>query len=66
MDNFDNIPYRIDFIKKIFTNNKFNPLIDFNNNETDKFENSTNNIDTRLVLNKYYISTRLVRVLDQY
>lgn len=52
MENFDNIPYRIDFIKKLFSKNKFIPLIDFNSNETEYFENSSNNIDTRTVLNK--------------
>lgn len=52
MDNFDNIPYRIKFIKNLLDNKNFIPLINFNNNDTEYFENSSNNIDTRTVLNK--------------
>lgn len=52
MPNFDDIPYRINFIKKLFNGNNFIPLIDFNSNETEYFENSSNLKDCREVLNK--------------
>ena len=52
MDNFNNIPYRIKFIKKLFENNEFTPLINFNTNDTEQFENSNTTNDIRSVLNK--------------
>ena len=52
MDNFNNIPYRIKFIKKLFENNEFTPLINFNTNDTEQFENSNTTNDIRTVLNK--------------
>ena len=51
MDNFNNIPYRIKFIK-LFENNEFTPLINFNTNDTEQFENSNTTNDIRSVLNK--------------
>jgi len=52
MQNFDNIPYRISFIKSLLQDKKFIPLIDFNSRDTEMFENTTNTIDTRNILNK--------------
>lgn len=52
MENFNNIPYRIKFIKNLFKNNNFEPLINFNSNDTEFFENSTSNNDIRTALNK--------------
>lgn len=54
MPDFDNIQFRIEFIQKLLNNNNSNiiPLLEFNSNETENFENSNNIIDTREVLNK--------------
>ena len=52
MENFNNIPYRIKFIKNLFKNNDFEPLINFNSNDTEYFENSNSNNDIRSALNK--------------
>lgn len=52
MQQFDNIPYRINFIKSLFSKLKFIPLLDFNSYDTEVFENKTDNIDIRSVLNK--------------
>ena len=52
MQHFDNIPYRINFIKNLFNDKTFIPLIDFNSCDTEVFENTSNKIDIRSVLNK--------------
>jgi hypothetical protein len=55
----DTIPFRIDFIKQLLNKKKLNLLVDLDNDETDNFipthndlSNSNNNSDTRYVLNK--------------
>ena len=56
--NRDTIPNRIEFIKTLLNNNKLEPIINFDNNDTENFLNITNDADsgnsydTRVTLRK--------------
>ena len=52
MNRFDNIPFRIGFIEKLLKNKNFVPLFKLDSLETEAFENKTNNIDIRSILEK--------------
>ena len=63
----DSIPCRIDFIKELSKNQKFEPLINFNSTDTEYFVNNTKNenesgasYDTRVVLNKRILNFKNV------
>jgi hypothetical protein len=52
---FDKINYRKNFIINLLKGKKINPLIDFENCNTEALENSKKDTDVREVLNKMYV-----------
>ena len=52
---YDNIEYRIKFILELLDGKKLNPMINFDECDTEAVENSNNEIDVRQVLEKKFI-----------